>query len=185
MMQEATLAMRFFDGGWAGAVKDRDDDDQSDGVGSSKLGRFTVFGDKAERVSGGDGNGSAGSLVSIKLELDFHCREAMVCRKEEDKLSMKKSSIGGKQYLAYLWELNELPVYIISGLAFSVSLRYDGLSMVRTQGIYIISGLAYSVSLRYDGLSMEELRGSTGAKLAHATASLDFCTRRAYAHARC
>ena len=28
------------------------------------------------------------------------------------KLGMKKSSIGGKRYLVYLWELGELPVYI-------------------------------------------------------------------------
>ena len=38
---------------------------------------------------------------------------AMVRR--ENKLSMMKSSIRGKQYLAYLWELGELPAYIISG----------------------------------------------------------------------
>jgi hypothetical protein len=28
------------------------------------------------------------------------------------KLGMKKSSIDGNQYLVYLWELSELPVYI-------------------------------------------------------------------------
>jgi hypothetical protein len=104
---------RFFDGGRAGAVKDCNDDDQSNGVGSGKLGRFAVFGDTAERVCGSDGDGGTDSLVGIKLELDFHCRGAMVRR--ENKLSMKKSSIGGKQYLAYLWELGELPDYIISG----------------------------------------------------------------------
>jgi len=35
--------------------------------------------------------------------------------RRENKLSMMKSSIRGKQYLAYLWELGELPAYIISG----------------------------------------------------------------------
>ncbi len=123
-------------GGRAGAIKDHDDDDQSNGIGSGELWRFAVFRDTAERVSGGDGDGSSGSLVGTKLELDFHCRWAMVRQEAEDKLSMKKSSIGGKQYLAYLWKLGELPVYIIDGLAYSVSLRYDGLSMVGTQGIY-------------------------------------------------
>ena len=47
---------------------------------------------------------------------------------------MKKSSIGGNQYLDYLWELGVLPIYIIGGLAYSVSLRYDGLTMVRNSG---------------------------------------------------
>ena len=63
----------FFDGGWAGAVKDCDDDDQSNCVGSSELGGFVVLGDTAERVHGSDGNSGMGSLVCIKLELDFHC----------------------------------------------------------------------------------------------------------------
>ena len=90
----------------------------------------------AECIHSGNGNGSMGCFVSIKLELDFHCRGAMVCRREGDKQSMKKSSIGGKQYLAYLWELGELLIYIIGGLAYLVSLRYHGLPMVQTQGIY-------------------------------------------------
>ena len=83
-----------------GAVKDCDDDNQCNGVGSGKLGRFAVFGDMAERVRGSDGDGGAGSLVGIKHELDFHCRGVMV--RQENNLSMKKSSTGGKQYLDYL-----------------------------------------------------------------------------------
>ena len=47
---------------------------------------------------------------------------------------MKKSSIGGKQYLAYLRELGEIPIYIIGGLAYYVSLRYHGLTMVQNSG---------------------------------------------------
>jgi hypothetical protein len=39
-------------------------------------------------------------------------------------MKMKKSRIGGKQYLDYLWELGELPVYTIGGFAIFVSLRY-------------------------------------------------------------
>ena len=49
---------------------------------------------------------------------------------------VKNSSINGNRYLAYLWELGELPVYIIGGLAYSVSQRYNSLSMVKSQGIY-------------------------------------------------
>ncbi len=41
---------------------------------------------------------------------------------------MKKSTIDGDLQLDYLWELGELPVYIIGGLAVSVSQSYDGLS---------------------------------------------------------
>jgi hypothetical protein len=36
---------------------------------------------------------------------------------------VKKSRIGGKQYLDYLWELGELPVYTMGGFGISVSLR--------------------------------------------------------------
>jgi hypothetical protein len=39
--------------------------------------------------------------------------------------SVKRSRIGGKQYLDYLWELGELPVYTIGGFGISVSLMYD------------------------------------------------------------
>jgi hypothetical protein len=40
---------------------------------------------------------------------------------------MKKSTIDGNQWLDYLWELGELPVYIIGGLAVSVSQSYNSL----------------------------------------------------------
>jgi hypothetical protein len=33
----------------------------------------------AERLSSGNGDTSVGSLVGIKLKLDFHFRGAMVC----------------------------------------------------------------------------------------------------------
>ncbi len=57
-----------------GAVNDCNDDDQGDGVGSSKLGGIAVFGDMVEHVHGCDGHGGASSFFGIKFELDFHCR---------------------------------------------------------------------------------------------------------------
>ncbi len=80
-----------------------------------------------------DGNSGFGVLVGIKIELDFHCRgpeEAI----NLDNLGMKKSRIGGKQYLDYSWELGELPVYTIGGFGVSVSLRYDCPHVVRIRG---------------------------------------------------
>ena len=77
-----------------------------------------------------DGNSGFGGLVGIKFELDFHCwgpEEAV----DSDNLGMKKSRIGGKQYLDYLWELGELLVYTIGGFGISVSLRYDCLYVVK------------------------------------------------------
>ncbi len=47
---------------------------------------------------------------------------------------MKKRSIGDNQYLDYLWELVELPVYIIGDVGIPVSLRHDGLSVVKIRG---------------------------------------------------
>jgi hypothetical protein len=47
---------------------------------------------------------------------------------------LKKSRISGKQYLDYVWELGELPVYTIGGFGVSVSLRYDCPYIVRIRG---------------------------------------------------
>jgi hypothetical protein len=47
---------------------------------------------------------------------------------------MKKSRIGGKQYLDYLWELGELPVYTIGGFGISVSLSYNCPYVFRIRG---------------------------------------------------
>jgi hypothetical protein len=49
-------------------------------------------------------------------------------------IGLKKSRIGGKQYLDYLWELGELPVYTIGGFGIFVSLRYDCPYIVRIRG---------------------------------------------------
>ncbi len=96
------------------AVEYRNDDDQHDSVGSSKLEDFGAFRDPAEPVSGGDGNGGLRGFFGVKLELDFHCHgrreERRLCRTII--LGMKKSSIDGTRYLDYLWELSELQLYI-------------------------------------------------------------------------
>jgi hypothetical protein len=42
--------------GWAGAVDDCNDEDQSNCVGSGKLGELGAFGDTAKSVCGHDGN---------------------------------------------------------------------------------------------------------------------------------
>ena len=59
----------------AGAVEDRNDDDQSDSVGEGKLRVLGAFGDSSESVGSRDCDCSSGCLVGIKFELDFHCRE--------------------------------------------------------------------------------------------------------------
>ena len=70
---------------------------------------------------------------------------------------MKKSSIGGKKYLAYLWELGGLPIYIIGGLAYSVSLGYHGLATVQTEGIYMLATPVASSSV-LSGIVIEDHR---------------------------
>ncbi len=58
-----------------GAVENRYDDDQSDCVGKGELRVLGAFGDSSESVGSRDCNCCSGSLVDIKFELDFHCRE--------------------------------------------------------------------------------------------------------------
>ena len=65
----------MFLGSRAGAVEDHDDDDQSNSVGECKLRVLGAFGDSSESVGSCDCDCSSGSLVGIKFELDFHCRE--------------------------------------------------------------------------------------------------------------
>ncbi len=59
------------------ATQDRDDDDQSDGVGEGELRVLGAFGDSSESVGSRDCDCSSGGLVGIKFELDFHCREPL------------------------------------------------------------------------------------------------------------
>ncbi len=99
-------------GGWARAVEDGNDDDHCNHVGSNKLGIIQVFGFAAEAVGSHDGNGSFSSLLGIKFELDFHRRLRQRSQKNDNNLSIQKSSIGGNQYLDYLWESNVLLWYI-------------------------------------------------------------------------
>jgi hypothetical protein len=80
-----------------------------------------------------NGNSGFGELVGIKFKLDFHCRGQEEAN-NLDNLGMKKSKIGGKQYLDYLWELGELLVYTIGGFGVSVSLRYNCPYIVKIRG---------------------------------------------------
>jgi hypothetical protein len=57
------------------AVEDRDDDDQSNGIGKGKLRVLGAIGNRSKCIGGGDDDGGSGSLIGIKFELDFHCRE--------------------------------------------------------------------------------------------------------------
>jgi hypothetical protein len=57
------------------AVEDHNDDDQSNGVGKGKLRVIGAFRNPSECVGSRDGDGGSGSLIDIKFELDFHCRE--------------------------------------------------------------------------------------------------------------
>ena len=59
----------------AGAVENRDDDDQSDCIDKGNLRVLGAFGDSSESVGSHDCDCSSGSLVGIKFKLDFHCRE--------------------------------------------------------------------------------------------------------------
>jgi hypothetical protein len=87
------------------AVEDWDDDDQGNGVGKGKLRVLGTFRNASKCVGSHNGNGGSGSRIDIKFKLDFDCRgeqggpEAAV---DWINLGMKKSSIGGKQYLDYL-----------------------------------------------------------------------------------
>ncbi len=55
--------------GRVGAVKNSDDDNQGNGVGSGKMGGIAVFRDMAEHVRGCDGHGGASSFFGIKFKL--------------------------------------------------------------------------------------------------------------------
>jgi hypothetical protein len=55
------------------AVEDRDDDNQSNGVGKGKLRVLNAFGNWSECIGSRNGNAGSGSLMGIKFKLDFHC----------------------------------------------------------------------------------------------------------------
>jgi hypothetical protein len=87
------------------AVEDCNDDDQGNGIGKGKLGVLSAFRNTSECKGSRAHNGGSGSLIGIKFELDFHCcGEQGVPKAAADliNLGMKRSSIGGKQYLDYL-----------------------------------------------------------------------------------
>ena len=58
----------------------------------------------AQSVCAGNGHDGFRSFFGVKLELNFHGRGELAAGDSEgiDNLSMKKSSIGGNQYLDYL-----------------------------------------------------------------------------------
>ncbi len=66
-----------YSGDQAGSIDDRDNDDEGEGIGSSKLVGFGAFGDTAEPVRSCDGHGGLHCFFGVKLELDFHCRAVM------------------------------------------------------------------------------------------------------------
>jgi hypothetical protein len=86
------------------AVEDCNNDDQGNGVGKGKLRVLSAFRNASVCIGNRDGIGGSGSL-GIKFKLDFHCRREQGGPKvaaDQINLGMKKSSIGGKQYLDYL-----------------------------------------------------------------------------------
>jgi hypothetical protein len=76
-LTENLLKSSFLGYSRAGAVENRDDDDQSDSVGEGELRVLGAFGDSSESVGSRNCNCSSGSFVGIKFELDFHCRERL------------------------------------------------------------------------------------------------------------
>ena len=86
----------------AGAVENRNDDDQSDSVGEGELRGLGAFGDSSESVGSRDCDSCSGGLVGIKSNLISIAESGTKSRERRDNLGMKKSSIDGKQYLDYL-----------------------------------------------------------------------------------
>ena len=76
-LTENLLKSSFLSYSRAGAVENRNDDDQSDSDGEGKLRVLGAFGDSSESVGSRDCDCSSGGLVGIKFELDFHCRERL------------------------------------------------------------------------------------------------------------
>ena len=58
-----------------GAVEDCNNDDQYKSIGKGKVRVLGAFGDSSESIGSRNCNCSSGGFVSIKFELDFHCRE--------------------------------------------------------------------------------------------------------------
>ncbi len=78
-------------------------DNQSNGIGKGKLRVLGAFGNPSKCVGSRNGNGGSGSLIGIKFEVVSIAVSSKVGPKQRwIRLGMKKSSIGGKQYLDYL-----------------------------------------------------------------------------------
>ncbi len=76
------------------AIEDCNDDDQSNRVGKGKLRVLGAFRNPSECVGSCNGNSGSGSLITIKLKHDFHCRE----EQGGPKVVVDKSRYKGEQY---------------------------------------------------------------------------------------
>jgi hypothetical protein len=79
---------------WTVAVEDCDDDDQSNGVGKAKLRVRGAFGNPSMCVRSRNGDSGSGSLIGIKFELNFYCRE----QQDGPELVADKSRYEEEQY---------------------------------------------------------------------------------------
>jgi hypothetical protein len=83
-------------------VEDCNDDDQSNGVGKSKLMILGAFRISSKCVGSRDGNSGSSSLLVSSLNLiSIDARSKVGLKRQQISLGMKKSSIVGKQYLEY------------------------------------------------------------------------------------
>jgi hypothetical protein len=87
------------------AVEDCDDENQGKKFDECKLSVLGAFRNVSECIGSRTCDCGSDSLIHIKFELDFHSRGEQGGPEEAvgwTNLGMKKSSIGGKQYLDYL-----------------------------------------------------------------------------------
>jgi hypothetical protein len=76
------------------AEEDCNDDNQSNGVGKGKLRVLGAFRNLSKCVGSHDGNNGSGSLIGIKFDIDYHCRE----QQDSPKLAGDKSRYEEEQY---------------------------------------------------------------------------------------
>ena len=95
-LTENLLKSRFLGYSRAGAVEDRDDDDQSDSVGEGELRVLGALGEAAIATV------ARAALSVSSLNLISIAESGWMGRYRRYNLGMKKSSIDGKLYLDYL-----------------------------------------------------------------------------------
>ena len=96
------LGSSFLGHSRTGAVENRDDDDQSDCVGKGELRILGAFRDSSESIGSCDCDCSSGGFVGITNLISIAESGKLGRDWRGNNLGMKKSSIGGKQYLDYL-----------------------------------------------------------------------------------